>query len=86
MFQDLNRVFKTLLVLFLSLDIDFPGKKALTFLLENELHQNLFIGVFGEAVDHLEMGKKLLQEGNLPEALRHYNMAVCMLRLKYYIF
>ncbi len=24
------------------------------------------------------MGKKLLQEGNLPEALKHYNMAVCM--------
>lgn len=42
------------------------------------IHWNLFQGVFGEVNDHLEMGKKFLQEGNLAEALKHYNMAVCM--------
>lgn len=37
------------------------------------------IGVLGgnsEVEQHLEMGRKFLQEGNLADALNHYNMAV----------
>ena len=48
------------------------------FTLINIMLYKLLSGVFGETIDHLEMGKKLLQEGNLPEALKHYSMAVCM--------
>ena len=38
------------------------------------------VGVWSDSVSgHLERGKKLLQDGNLPEALEQYNLAVGML-------
>ena len=41
----------------------------------------IMTGVFGnnEVESHLEMGKKLIQEGKMADALEHYNMAVCTL-------
>jgi DnaJ family protein C protein 3 len=68
---EIQRLTQTILVLILSLDIN------------SERHIDpidvvITLGVWGasEVDKHLEMGKKFLQEGNLADALNHYNMAV----------
>ena len=76
---NLIRLVQTFLVLFLSLDLDFNGMLSLELISTiNFLTIKLGAWSSNEVERHLEMGKKFLQEGNLADALQHYNMAVGM--------
>ena len=74
---NLIRLMQTFLVLFLSLDLDFNGMLSMKVIC-TILIINLGAWSSDEVKQHLEMGKKFLQEGNLADALQHYNMAVGM--------
>ena len=74
---NLIRLVQTFLVLFLSLDLEFNGMLSLE-VIRTILIINLGAWSSDEVERHLEMGKKFLQEGNLADALQHYNMAVGM--------